>query len=449
MNYGAKYLEVMLFKVLKLLDFVLTFFFRIDLIKSLTSGHKKTEVSMNVPQKILVLLFALGANMTYVHAVSEKEFCDSFVYLIKRNPETKTKLSISNKLKIMFAPKMLINSSQVSNIKNEFIKLEGENRIFIHLEQPVANRESINSFREVQVKINELLLMSQLKEAKDHHACMSLVSENGEDFKVVQNYIEKFQLNEKNLKALTEIQMNSILRKKLKAFERKGWSVQFMPDLFEMYEILKTNKNINQALLIMHSDENGRVYDARKNAFPKGALSNLPENIKKLMIFSCHGEKVVEFYKIKEKISEFDYNYPSVHPSVKSFYETKIPLVAIKGMLKVAKRGVNSFLKSSRECSVNLKAASPGRNLVITLNDEFLGTLSQEKSQDFKFDCKKLSKKANRVGIYHLGSSERLSPSVQSILISTLNAKRELQIKEHLSQFNNQHILTIGTTGGI
>lgn len=404
---------------------------------------------MRVSQKILIMLFALGANMTSVFAINEKEFCESFVYLLKQTKETKQKLSLSSSLKITFAPRMLIDSNKVNEIKSELLDVEGSKHIFIHLDRPVIDQPSIDSFRQIQVRVNELPIINKLKEAKNLEACMSIVSESGGDFKIVQDYIEQDQVNQKKIKALTEIQMNTVLRKKLKVFERKGWTVQFMTDLFEMYEILNSSKNISQVMLIMHSDENGKVYDAKMNAFPKGAFSNLPASIKKFMIFSCHGEKVVEFYNLKNKTSEFDYYYPTVDSSAKSFYETKVPLVAIKGMLKAAKQGVTLNLVAKRSCKLEIEAALPGANLVIALNDEFIGTFKKQSHQKLNFDCNKLNNTFNRVNVYHLGTTQRISPAVKSMTISTSQETRTLKIKEHLSQINNQHILTNGITGGI
>lgn len=57
---------------------------------------------------------------------------------------------------------------------------------------------------------------------------------------------------------------------------------------------LKRNPDVTEIMIIAHADEAGNLYDARGSVIPRGFLFNLPPALRKVILFSCHSEAVLE-----------------------------------------------------------------------------------------------------------------------------------------------------------
>ncbi len=391
----------------------------------------------------IILLIACGV----AQGATGKEFCESFITLSAEAKESKIPTSLT--WKIILRPKKIIKASFMG--ADEEIKDNQKNSskdskyIFVHLPLPLVDFKALETLKNREAEIAHLPIISELRGVKDVNACLEVVKNNPNDFEQMSDYINEYNKNLDVLNDKKEAQSTNILLKKLKRFSRKGWNIVLSSDLFEMYKTLEKTKSITQIMLVSHSDEIGRIYDAKKNIFPKGAFSNLPGNIKKVIMYSCHSRQVLEYYEIKKLSHKIDYYFPEVQEEFKEVYSTKVPVVAVKGMLAVAEAGMRINLKSDRQCSVLVELPEVKDNVVISLNDQFIGALSL----NTQIDCGLVSENSNTIKVYYLGSAKREPLQISAIkIITSSKATLVATTKEFISKNRENHLLTIGTFGG-
>ena len=235
----------------------------------------------------------------------------------------------------------------------------------------------------------------------------------------------------------------------MQKYIRMGWIISYVHDLFEMYHEIESNQLIEQIMLVTHSDQLGRLYDAKKNIFPKGAFSKLPRRVRKLIVYSCNAEKVIDFYEIKKLSGKLDYYYPVVNKKFQNIFESQIPAIAITGMAKAAKASLQALPASFDVCLLKISMNEASQNVVVMINDHFAGAVRAAESY-LTLDCQLLSEISNQVKMYYLGEMKRLPLEVSTIVIeSSRGESHALKLKEFLSPYDHNHILTLGITGGI
>ena len=392
---------------------------------------------------IIVFVFASGI----ASGATGKDFCESFVTLSSETRESNIPFTTS--WKIILRPKKIIKASYLGEEAHEQQSLssfsEKSKYIFVHLPVPLVDFKSLEKLKKHEDEIADLRIISELRVVKSVASCLEVINNNPKDFELMSEYIEEYNKNLDNLNAKKEAQSTLLLLRKLKRFAKKGWNIIQSPDLFDMYQMIEKTKSIREIMLVSHSDELGRIYDAKKNIFPKGAFSNLPENIKKVIMYSCHSRQVLEYYEINKLSAKIDYYFPEIQEEFKEVYSTKIPVVAVRGMLEVAKAGTRTNLSSYRQCSVLIDYPEAKNNVVISLNDQFVGTLSNTT----QIDCGLINENKNIIKVFYIGSVKRDPLQISAIRIIT-KSKTNLvgTTKEFLSKNRNNHLLTIGTFGG-
>jgi len=400
--------------------------------------------------KIITAIIFLFSSFICAYAANENEFCTSYVALL--NDSKNPNISFSSMATMIFSPKKMIHAElvgqkHVSNFAEE--SKQANKVIFVHL---IASEFDSNILKNLKVKekeIGKLDLVRNLRSVKTIEDCQAVVDSNSEDYRQVENYLNDYSNHQDDLKAGRDKKNLILLSKKMQKYIRMGWVISYVHDLFEMYHEIENNQLIEQIMLVTHSDQLGRLYDAKKNIFPKGAFSNLPRRIRKVIVYSCNADKVIEFYDIKQLSAKLDYYYPVVNKNFQNIFESQIPAIAINGMAKAAKAKLKALPASIDVCLLKISMNEAPQNVVVMINDYFAGPVRAAESY-LPLDCQLLSATSNQVKIFYLGKVKRLPLEVSSIVIeSSRGESHALKLKEFLSPYDHNHILTLGLTGGI
>jgi hypothetical protein len=402
--------------------------------------------------KTALLLFWVISSSVW--AITDKEFCESYSSLSA--PKSIKKHSFKDTLTVLYTPARIIEVEKIESAlaeekeEVEILKDSAEEKkiIFIHFPQETFDKKDVKALHKLQKKISHLKLFKLLKKKPNEVKCLDLIKNNPEDFKEIENYLHTFEDNKELIERAKNQQMLRQLKVMLRPFQRLGWSLVYSSSLHSMYLYLSVRPEVQEIMMINHSDELGRLYDADKNIFPKGAFDNLPENIRKLMIFSCHPRKVISYYQIEAAAKNFDYYYPTVAENFIDIFEDRIPLIALGGFKKAAKNSLKYF-KTNQNCMIQISKDSTSTDVVLALNSHFLGVLQTTQDNQVRFDCELLNDDKNLFKLFYLGASERTPFTVsQMVLVREGNESQILKLKTILSFDQQSHILTTGTNGG-
>ena len=399
--------------------------------------------------KFLTIAFFLLSCLCAVGA-PENDFCTSYMELLKDTKHSHKPLS--NLMTMVIAPRKMIRAGYLGesgNLSKDSSSTKSSKVIFVHLSAPEFD---INIIKNLKIKKNEiakLKIIPFLSEVKTIQDCQNVIANHAEDFLLVEEYLRNYSLHQSVIKASQEKKLLTQLSRKLQRYIRMGWKVSYVPDLFQMYRQLESDQFIEEIMLVAHSDQQGRLYDSQKNILPKGAFSNLPRSVRKVIVYSCHADQVINFYEIKKNTAKFDYYFPVVTKNFQDLFESQIPVAAINGMGKAAKAEIRSKSSQDDACSLSIEMKKGFENIVVMINDHFAGT-AQSAESHLRLDCQLLSNTSNQVKIFYLGEVNRFPLEVTRIVIETSNGNfHELEIKEFQSHFDKKHILTLGITGGI
>ena len=389
---------------------------------------------------------------TQAWAISGQEFCESYASL--NAPKTLKKHPFKDTLTVLYAPRKII---QVEELESDQLRdsdiveatsSSSKKVIFIHLPNPTADKIALKKLKKLQKQISKLRLFKLLKKNQDINQCLTFINTYPDDYKSIENYLLAFDAQKNLLESARNQKMIGQVKSMLKPLQRNGWRIVFADSLHSMYHYLAKQSNVEQMMMINHSDELGRLYDAKKNIFPKGAFDNLAASVKKLMIFSCHPKTVIDFYRLQRASASFDYYYPTVTENFIDIFEDRIPVIALNGFKPAAKAKIKNY-KNDRDCRVDIQTESSLSNLVISLNDHFLGVLEPVSENQITFNCSLLSKKKNVIKLFYLGAPERVPFILNQILFTNEFGETEaLELKTILSSDQQSLILTTGTIGG-
>ena len=397
----------------------------------------------------LLLLWVISSS---AWAITDQEFCESFSSL--STPKSPKKHSFKDTLTVLYTPARIIEVEKIesASVEEEVEILqdstEAKKIIFIHFSQETVDKKDLKALHKLQKKTSHLKLFKLLKKKPNEAKCLDLIKNNPEDFKEIEHYLHTFEEKKELVEKAKNQQMLRQLKVMLKPFQRLGWSVVYSNSLHSMYLYLSARPEVQEIMMINHSDELGRLYDADKNIFPKGAFDNPPKNIRKLMIFSCHPQKVISYYQIEAAAKNFDYYYPSVTEDFIDIFEDRIPLIALGGFKKAAKASFK-YLKTNQNCMIQISKDSRSSDVVLALNSHFLGVLESTQENHIRFDCELLDGNKNVFKLFYLGASERTPFKVNQMVLSREeNETQILKLKTILSSDQQSHILTTGTNGG-
>jgi hypothetical protein len=384
--------------------------------------------------------------------IPKELFCQSLATIVENQPKT-NQLTVLQAFQILYLTRTIIKPEEISNenLKHQMdtSSLEGEKLVLINLPNSSYNKDEIEKLKELRKEITHLTLYKKLKKKQDQENCIKYISSYPQDYEKFIAFINEDNAKKELQENYRNSRMMSLALHQLKAFKRKGWKVQIIKNLFEMYHALEENINLSQVMLVNHSDELGRLYDAQKNILPKGAFSNLPSNIKRLSIFSCHPLEVIKYYKINELVHKFSYFYPHLNEKFSSFFGENIPVLAIKSMLKINRTSLPQNLLSGRDCSIKLEGERNIENIIISLNGSVLSASTIEPNTQRFFDCNLLNTNSNSFKIYYLGSTEKKPLGLENLKLQKNNSEIiDVPLLEYLSTDKIRHIVTIGTIGG-
>lgn len=400
--------------------------------------------------KFLTIVFYLLSSGLCALAATENDFCSSYIELLKDSKHSHRPLS--NLMTMVLAPRKMIRA----DFLGESEKLSTASRssksskvVFVHLSAPEFDPNLIKNLKIKKSEIAQLKIIHLLSEVKTIQDCQNVVTTNAEDFLLVEEYLRDYSLHQSVIRASRDKQLLTQLSRKLQRYVRMGWKVSYVTDLFHMYRQIESDPFIEEMMLVAHSDQQGRLYDSQKNILPKGAFSNLPRRVRKVIVYSCHADEVINFYEIKKLSAKFDYYFPVVTKDFQDLFETQIPVAAINGMSSAARAGIRSKSSQDDGCSLSIEMKTGRENIAVMINDQFAGTVYSAKSR-LKLDCQLLSDTSNQVKIFYLGEVNRIPLEITRILIETNKGDfHDLEIKEYQSHFDKKHILTLGITGGI
>jgi hypothetical protein len=400
--------------------------------------------------KIVTAIIFLFSSFICAYAANENDFCTSYVALL--NDSKNPNISFSSMATMIFTPKKMIHAEFLGQ-KHESNKAEKSKQankvIFVHLVASEFNSKILENLKIKEKEIGKLDMVRKLRTVKTIEDCQIVVDSNSEDYRRVENYLNDYSNHQDDIKASRDKKNLILLSKKMQKYIRMGWVISYVHDLFEMYHEIENNQLIEQIMLVAHSDQLGRLYDAKKNIFPKGAFSNLPHRVRKVIVYSCNAKKVIDFYDIKKLSAKLDYYYPVVNKNFNNIFESQIPAVAINGMAKAAKAKLKALSVSYDVCSLKISMNEASQNVVVMINDYFAGSVRAAESY-LTLDCQLLSETTNQVKMYYLGEVKRFPLEVSSIVIeSSRGESHALKLKEFLSPYDHNHILTLGITGGI
>ena len=392
--------------------------------------------------QIICLLFSHGAL-----ASGGEEFCQTYLEIQKT---THQKMSLKEGLKLTLFPSTIIHPVELKQENESSDSVIGEKYIFVHLPERKFDPQKIEEMKIREKELSKLDLFQKLKFIQDRESCLSLLIHHGDDFKKVEDYFDFYLKNQDQIEAYGEEKSLKVLRKKLKTFQRKGWGVYFVDHVSEMYQKLHASSKISDLFIIAHSDKFGRLYDAHKNTFPKGAFANLPKSLKRLVIYSCHSEKVLDFYKIKSNLHKYSVYYPQVEESFKSLFESKTPLVSIRSFKDISPKKSFISLNSIPRCELKITNDQKLNSMAVSLNDQFLGLINLSRGPRLDFDCDLLRPEKNQFKFFDMDQSARGSLGEwEAVLKNKQGERKKINLKEYLSWDQQKHLLTIGHEGEI
>jgi len=384
--------------------------------------------------------------------IPKEDFCQSLASIVENQPKSK-QLTVLQAFQILYFTRTIIKPEEVPSEKFESTSNEssenGEKIVLINLPNSTYNNDEIEKLKKLRKEITHLTLYKKLKKDQDQENCLKFISTYPKDYEKFLSFINESNAKKELQENYKNSRMMSLALHQLKSFQRRGWKVQIIKNLFEMYSVLEENTAVSQVMLVNHSDELGRLYDAQKNIFPKGAFSNLPANIKRLSIFSCHPLEVIKYYKINELVHKFSYYYPLLNEKFTNFFGESIPVLAIKSMLKIDKKLLPQNLSSKRSCSIKIEGQRKLENIIISLNDYVLSGSAIEESEERFFDCNLLGLNSNTFKFYYLGATEKKPLGLEHLKLQKNNSEIiDVPLLEYLSTDKIRHIVTIGTIGG-
>ena len=398
---------------------------------------------------IILCINILSLHGSQADEITVEDFCGGFEQIVHNKKNTK--INLIQAFQILYLTRTLIEPVQIKYQEDvpAVTRDNGRKIIFIHLPDTTYDKAEMKKIKNRKKEIRGLKLFKLLRKVTTKNECVEAIQRNYQDYENILNYIEESKENSKTEELYKHYKIMSLTLHQLKPYQRKGWEIIKSKDLFEFYQIINSDSSISKIMLINHADELGRLYDAKNNIFPNGAFSNFPTNIQQLTVFSCHPLEVVKYYNINSPLHKYDYFYPQVKRDYAEFFGENIPVLAIRGMLKINKRQMTSTLPDQNKCQVRMEAQDRHEEIFIKLNDVLIsaGNLNQEVI--IPINCGLINNDKNIIKVYSLiKNHQKLINITKMEIIFSDNTSEQLTVKNFTNNNNSRHIVTIGTTGG-
>jgi hypothetical protein len=399
-----------------------------------------TGASVKLVYLLITLFFIQN-----VSAFTEQEFCQE---LVKKNDKEDEKIPLKTIIKVLFYPRTIVQPQQNNEIHAEENEKSdnGSKIIYIHLPELEPDILKIKKLKVSAKKIARMKLFKKLQKIKTHDACLDLIDQNQIDYQTIRNHLVLAISIDEELQKNKEKNARKDLLKRLKAFERKGWEIISSKNIIEFYKSIEL-KSPKEILFIGHSDQFGNLYDSEKNKFPKKSFHHLAKGLNHFILYSCHAEKVINNYELKTAFADKTLSYPKIKKEYSTLFEDNTPLSSIRSMINLPSKVAASQTKI-KECSLSLNARTETSGYLISFNDSIIGVIHNEYEKEIFFDCSILKEK-NVIRVFSPASLPKNSPELTEINVKSKNETIPLKIKEYISQTTQNHILTIGTNGGL
>jgi hypothetical protein len=402
--------------------------------------------------KIFVILaYIITSQNIKAQDIPKEVFCQSLTTVISNQTNVK-KISVLQAFQILYLTRTLITPKELPQddvVYENHFEDEGEKLVFVNLPSTQFDQQEIDRFKKLKKEITHLRLFKKLKKNQEEQQCLKNIEQHPEDYKKFVKFINESNSKKELQENYKNSRLMSLALHQLKSFKRKGWKIKVTKNLFEFYEQIESNTKISQIILVNHSDELGRLYDAEKTIFPKGSFSNLPPNIKRLIIFSCHPLEVIKHYQISSITKKLSYYYPEVNENFKDFFGENIPVLAIRSLMKLNRKALPDNFNTNYNCSFEIKGTKDLKNIVFSVNDNVISAGEIQENQITKFDCNLLLTSKNIIKIYYLNSLEKNPIGILALYLHTPEqSKQEIPLTEYLSADKTRHLVTIGTIGG-
>lgn len=119
---------------------------------------------------------------------------------------------------------------------------------------------------------------------------------------------------------------------------RHDWEVHPTTDLMTVFQALRSTQ-VRNIIIVAHADTDGRIFDSSFNEYPIGFFSDISPTIESISIYSCHSEKVVERYKIADRIRAL----PTYHERRTVYRSVGMKLMGIQDVVPI--KSLGSFIK--------------------------------------------------------------------------------------------------------
>lgn len=395
----------------------------------------------------LVLLIIFLASPALAEELDPVRFCETTLSLQSR--EKAETPSPGQLLTLALFPGRVIRSEQVNRPFPAGRRAPGKKQVLILLPDPGVDEAELRAFHRARKRLKRLPLVHALSRVSDLGECIRMVNQDSFGFARVQEGLRGYERIQPMLEAQRQSRMRRILEQKLRPFVSRGWEKWGIPDGFALMDHLKRNPDVTEIMIIAHADEAGNLYDARGSVIPRGFLFNLPPGLRKVILFSCHSEAVLERYEAPRAAHHLDIHYPALRRGYHRLYRTSIPLIAMEGMLESADSGILSLPPVPRNCRLEMDLPAPAGRLLILLNDRWIAVTSRESRFRTSFDCTLLSAGKNIFKIHHPDGEPRIPPRISEMRLQTPDQGiLPLRVREFVSTDGESHIQTIGTVGG-
>lgn len=209
---------------------------------------------------------------------------------------------------------------------------------------------------------------------------------------------------------------------------RLHWELIEVSDLQEVHRFLN-DPSVEDVILIGHGLSDGKLLDSRNNAYPMRFFERLGPRLRSLAIYSCHSERISEFYRLPEN-AEISPTYRALRAvylspgSTLGGGEERVPINGFPRFLRRLEAGL--FALERREALVPVEPSIPapaegpvcrlsapglqmvGGTLGFILNGHYIGASHEiERDPSFEWPCRFLREGLNVIEMRSLGLMEQ------------------------------------------
>jgi hypothetical protein len=169
---------------------------------------------------------------------------------------------------------------------------------------------------------------------------------------------------------------------------RENWELQTGLHVAEL-KLLIESREVDHLIVVGHANSHGHLSDAHGNFLPQGFFHGVRGKLRSLSLFSCHGEKVVKFLGVEQLDSPAVFYPASRSPlPVETTQLSALPAF-VRRVEKSLPREQVLPAPAPQLCEVQINAGALLRGeAALLLGDKyFLGFVTPNKLQTFRFDC--------------------------------------------------------------